>query len=135
MNSIYWVTSTWRSGETVRTGYLTLDAAQAAVRAGSVVAVHAEISEGPLPAIPGAIRDGARVVMDLHRGGHEDDDGITTGGDWIEGVRGVARVSVYGADGTPHGVIEDDAGRLIQGGLVLIEGVDGFPVRNLRTVV
>lgn len=130
--NIYWVTSTCRDGDTVRTGYLTLDAALAAVRADTVMTVNAEISEGPLPAIPGAIRDGARVVMDLHRGHSQDDDGITTGGAWIRGVRGVARVSVYGADGTPHGVIEDDAGRLIQGGLVLIEGVDGFPVRNLR---
>ena len=134
MNSIYWVTSTCRTGETVRTGYLTREAAEAAVRA-DVMTVHAEISEGPVPAIPGAIRDGEQVVIDLHRGGHEDDDGITTGGNWIEGVRGVARVSVYGADGTPHGCIETADGRLIQGGVVLIEGVDAYPHRNLRKEV
>jgi len=47
MNSIYWVTITYRSGETVRTGYLTLDDALTAVGEGSGVAVNVEISEGP----------------------------------------------------------------------------------------
>ena len=49
MNSIYWVTITYRSGETVRTGYLTLDEALAAVGECSGVAVNVEISEGPPP--------------------------------------------------------------------------------------
>ena len=46
MSSIYWVTITYRSGVTVRTGYLTLDEALAAVGACSDVAVNVEISEG-----------------------------------------------------------------------------------------
>ncbi len=49
MNSIYFVTITHRSGETVRTGYLTLDEALAAVGECSGVAVNVEISEGPPP--------------------------------------------------------------------------------------
>lgn len=49
MDSIYWVTITYRSGETVRTGYLTLDEALTAVGACSDVAVNVEISEGPPP--------------------------------------------------------------------------------------
>ena len=47
MGSIYWVTITYRSGETVRAGYLTLDDALTAVGACSDVAVNVEISEGP----------------------------------------------------------------------------------------
>ena len=49
MNSIYWVTITYRSGVTVRTGYLTLDEALSAVGECSGVAVNVEISEGPAP--------------------------------------------------------------------------------------
>ena len=49
MNSIYWVTITDRSGNTVRTGYLTLDEALTAVGEGTGVAVNVEISEGPPP--------------------------------------------------------------------------------------
>ena len=49
MNSIYWVTITYRSGVTVRTGYLTLDDALTAVGEGSDVAVNVEISEGRPP--------------------------------------------------------------------------------------
>ncbi|HEY8343472.1 MAG TPA: hypothetical protein VIK75_10855 [Calditerricola sp.] len=49
MDSIYWVTITYRSGDTVRTGYSTLDDALAAVGEGSGVAVNVEISEGPDP--------------------------------------------------------------------------------------
>ena len=49
MNSIYWVTITYRSGETVRTSHLTLDDALTAVGEGSDVAVNVEISEGPPP--------------------------------------------------------------------------------------
>lgn len=49
MNSIYWVTITDRSGNTVRTGYLTLDDALTAVGECSGVAVNVEISEGPAP--------------------------------------------------------------------------------------
>lgn len=47
MNSIYWVTITYRSGNTVRAGYLTLDDALTAVGACPDVAVNVEISEGP----------------------------------------------------------------------------------------
>lgn len=49
MNSIYWVTITDRSGNTVSTRHLTLDDALTAVGEGSGVAVHVEISEGPPP--------------------------------------------------------------------------------------
>ena len=49
MNSVYWVTITYRSGVTVRTGYLTLDDALTAVGACPDVAVNVEISEGPVP--------------------------------------------------------------------------------------
>ena len=49
MDSIYWVTITYRSGNTVRTGYSTLDDALTAVGACSDVAVNVEISEGPPP--------------------------------------------------------------------------------------
>ena len=49
MNSIYWVTITYRSGVTVRTGYSTLDEALTAVGECSGVAVNVEISEGPVP--------------------------------------------------------------------------------------
>ena len=49
MNSIYWVTITYRSGETVRAGYLTLDDALTAVGEDSGVAVNVEISEWAVP--------------------------------------------------------------------------------------
>lgn len=49
MDSIYWVTITDRSGNTVRTRHLTLDDALTAVGACSDVAVNVEISEGAVP--------------------------------------------------------------------------------------
>lgn len=49
MNSIYWVTITDRSGNTIRTSYLTLDDALTAVGECSDVAVNVEISEGTPP--------------------------------------------------------------------------------------
>ena len=49
MNSVYLVTITYRSGNTVRTGYSTLDDALTAVGACPDVAVNVEISEGPAP--------------------------------------------------------------------------------------
>jgi hypothetical protein len=77
---------------------------------------------------PGGLFEvGDLVEVELHRGGVEDDDGITTGGSWIGPVTGLVD-KVFHNNAT---LVEPSTKRLLQV-ISRIAGEVGYPYRNAR---
>ena len=74
---------------------------------------------------------GDQVAVELHRGSGENDDGIRSGGQWMQ-ARGVVR-EVMGNGAFQNCMLCDANGRHIQV-MSTIAGVNGYPYRNAQLV-
>lgn len=74
---------------------------------------------------------GDHIEVELHRGGLEDDDGITTGGGWIK-QNGVVHVE-WEKNGIPMGFLRNENGDHIQT-MDFVAGSVNYPYRNARLI-
>lgn len=77
---------------------------------------------------------GDTIAVELHRGAIEDDDGIRTGGSWLETIGYVEPRTIELATGNIDGVLRQiGTGRFLQA-MEMRAGVRGYPFRNARLV-
>ena len=72
------------------------------------------------------IEDGDNVVFDKHIGGIEDEDGITTGGQWIE------MTGTYHAYNNVTGEVSDEFGRICSMDAQINHNT--YPARNVKVI-
>ena len=74
--------------------------------------------------------DGDKITVDLHRGGHNDENGIHHGGGWNNIITGIYREFSDSSGSVGNGYVEVD-GEHVQSISARV-GENGFPYRNAQ---
>lgn len=114
--------------------YATPDLAQKAL--GDILGWNdgGRIEERPFALQADQLWFGDTIAVELHRGAIEDDDGISTGGAWVETMGYVEPQTIELATGRINGILrEHGTGRFLQA-MEMRAGVRGYPFRNARLV-